>query len=348
MGRSARNRWVKSTAWHPRARTCLRPRPTELSPELEGLLRRATVARETAASSEGGGSIPRATPDRASRPADAEAGGGTTGGPATSTTATHVAPSAEAPRLVAEPVALFRWPGDFLSPFADRLLLAYALITVLLATTGYTLVDIGFRMREQQAEAAGASALASFFLWMIAAVVHLAAMISAGVLANQTIEGAAYHRSDFHPPEIGVLDWLSSFLVVGVSFWAGMLPGILLGEVFLLAGGGFFSLIFCGLMTAAVLAPIGILSAYYNGSAFRIFSSDVVQTLRTHRDGWLRFYSWMAVWLIAFLLSFLLLWIPTLIGSLLASVAQVALGVLIARTIGLLAHAFIGRWMQSD
>ena len=95
------------------------------------------------------------------------------------------------------------------------------------------------------------------------------------------------------------------------------------------------------------LMPIGVLSAYYNGSAIKIFSPVVVQTVRTHSDGWIRFYRWMAVWLAVLLVGMVLGLVP-LLGPVVFALVLSVVVVLVGRTIGLLAQAFIINWVADE
>jgi hypothetical protein len=167
----------------------------------------------------------------------------------------------------------------------------------------------------------------------------------AGVVVNQLVEAAAYKRAVFHPPEIGVVPWITSFLVVGTSIWAASLIGMVLGRLVAAATG----LTWLGwIITAActfALVPVGILSAYYNGSPIQLLSPTVIRTMATHRDGWLRFYKWMAIWLGLSILVSTFSYVPG-VGGVLLSFSMAAIVVLVGRTIGLLAQAFIINWVE--
>jgi hypothetical protein len=98
-----------------------------------------------------------------------------------------------------------------------------------------------------------------------------------------------------------------------------------------------------------MLAPIGILSAYYNGSALQIIAPKVIGTIGTQTAGWLRFYLWMALWIALFCLAWVLRAIPnSWVNGLLCGLAQSACLVLLGRTIGLLAQSFINFWISDS
>jgi hypothetical protein len=244
----------------------------------------------------------------------------------------------------------FKWPEKFLVIFTDLNALQFLGFVGILLTLGYVIGDWGMGLVNFKDHpdstiypyrAFGAGVIVG------AAALLVIAMFLAGIMINQLIEGAAYKRSLFHPPELGLMELLSSFMVVGVSFWAGMLPGIVLGNLFWSSTRVWWLTMLVSFGTAFFLAPIGILAAYYNGSAVQILSSEVLGTIRTRTAGWMRFYAWMALWVFLFCLSFLLLWIPpSLVGCTLTGFAQAACLVLIGRTIGLLAQAFINFWIE--
>jgi hypothetical protein len=187
------------------------------------------------------------------------------------------------------------------------------------------------------------------FVLVVSLAIHVVAMFLAGVMVNQLVEAAAYKRNLFHPPEVTPAGLVSSFLTVGVSFWAGMLPGVVLGQLFFGVTRFWWLSLAVTFATAFLLAPIGILGAYYNGSAFQIISSDVIRTVRTHTAGWIRFYSWMALWIAMYCAAWLFRLIPmTLISSTLCALVEAASLLLMGRTLGLLAQAFINFWVQND
>lgn len=244
----------------------------------------------------------------------------------------------------------FKWPEKFLVIFTDVNALQFLGFVGILLTLGYVISDWGMGMVNfKDHPDSTIYPYRPFGLAIIsgAAALHLLAMFLAGIMINQLIEGAAYKRSLFHPPELGLMELLSSFMVVGVSFWAGMLPGFILGNLFWSTTRIWWLTLLVAFGTAFFLAPIGILSAYYNGSAVQILSSEVMNTVRTRTAGWMRFYAWMALWVLLFCVSILLRLIPpSLVGSTLTGFAQAACLVLIGRTIGLLAQAFINFWID--
>lgn len=246
----------------------------------------------------------------------------------------------------------FKWPEQFLCVFRDLGALQFVAMVATMLALGYIVIDWGTALsRFQDVAQSGVKPyqLFGFGVVMIAGAIHLIAMVLAGIMINQTVEGAAYKRNVFHPPELDVGGLLSSFLIVGVSFWAGMLPGVVLGQLFWGATGRWWLTYVVAFVTAFVLAPIGVLGAYYNGSAFQIVSSEVVRSIRTNTAGWIRFYSWMAAWIVLFCLGWMFRMIPSsLIGSSLCGITQACSLLLMGRTLGLLAQAFINFWIDAD
>ncbi len=338
--------------FEPGSEDMLKPRSEALSPELLELVRKTTpVTNKTdvgSASKVGTASIPVLPISR---------------GPAKPTAGQHrppaerpgdaaLLPHVEAPRPPLERLTesqQFQWPERFLCAFKDLNVLQFAGIVAILLALGYMVIDYGFWLARITENEGHPYRVFGILALPFAGGLHFFAMLLSGVLINQLIEGAAHRRSVFHSPEMRMSDLASSVLPVAISFWAGMLPGIVLGQLFWAASGYWWMTYVVAFMTAFLLSPIGILGAYLNGSPFQIWSSEVIQTIRTQTAGWLRFYCWMALWIFLFCLSWLFRLIPpSAIGSTICGVAQAACLVLIGRTIGLLAQSFINFWVAQD
>ncbi len=243
----------------------------------------------------------------------------------------------------------FKWPEQFLNIFRDLNALQFAGIIAIILSLGYIVSDFGLYLWRYTENDAFQYRIFGAGVLGIAGGMHFVAMLLSGVMVNQAVEGAAHKRNVFHPPELGVMELSSSFLVVGVSFWAGMLPGVVLGQLFWGATSQWWMTYVVAFGTAFLLAPIGILGAYYNGSALQIVSSEVFQSVRHQTAGWIRFYSWMGLWILLFCLAWMLRVIPpTFVGSTLCGIVQAASLLLMGRTIGLLAQAFINFWIDAD
>ncbi len=243
----------------------------------------------------------------------------------------------------------FQWPEKFLCAFKDLNVLQFAGIVAILLSIGYVVIDYGFWLSRYTENEGQPYRVFGMLLLPLAGGFHFFAMLLGGVLINQLIEGAAYKRSVFHVPGMALTELFSCLLPVGISFWAGMLPGVVLGQLFWAASGYWWMTYVVAFVTAFLLAPIGILGAYYNGSPFQIWSSEVIQTIRTQTAGWIRFYCWMALWIFLFCMSWLFRLIPpSPVGATICGVAQAVFLVLIGRTIGLLAQSFINFWIKQD
>jgi hypothetical protein len=243
----------------------------------------------------------------------------------------------------------FKWPEQFLCVFKDFGVLQMAALIALFTIVCASIGSYGLYLMQFEENNARPYVVFGIPVMIMAGAIGFGTSLFAAVMVNQLIEGAAYKRSVFHPPELGALELLNSLLPVAVSFWAGMLPGIVFGQIIGAVFHRWWVSFVVAFATAFFLAPIGILSAYYNGSPFQIYSSEVVQTVRTKTSGWMRFYSWLGLWVFLYCVSAAFNFLPGgLLGIVLSAVAQTVFVVLIGRTIGLLAQSFINFWIDQD
>lgn len=337
----------------PASEDLLRPRVEALPPEIMDLVQQSyqvPIAPAPGTPPPTPAATPAASPKKVTAPAAAPRPAHVTL-PATEAELPHVeAPPPPMERMT--PSQLFKWPEQFLAIFKDLNALQFLGIVAVMLSLGYVVIDWALWLisyRETAESPIQPYRVFGYFALMFAGAIHFFAMFLSAIMVNQAVEGAAHKRSLFNPPELGVMELVSSFLVVGVSFWAGMLPGIVLGQLFW-GATRWWSLMFVGAFgTAFLLAPIGILGAYYNGSAFQILSSDVLRSVGRQTAGWIRFYSWMGVWIVVFCLAWVFRAIPvSLIGGTMCGVVQAASILLMGRTIGLLAQAFINFWIEDQ
>ncbi len=242
---------------------------------------------------------------------------------------------------------LFRFPHQFIAPFRDTNLLAYLLMLTLMTAGGWYTFSYARSLLITEESLGSLTHVFGIIVGIFSAVLGLAWTVLACVVINQLVQAAAYERSVFDPPEVGVHAWFSSFLVVGVSLWASSVPGGILGTLTANVIGMLWPIFIFTLTSVFLFAPVGILSAYYNGSPFKVISSDVLATFVTHRDGWLRFYAWMAIWLVVDFMSLIFGLIPV-VGIPIEAFIDAVCVVLVGRTIGLLAQAFIVNWVADD
>ena len=136
-------------------------------------------------------------------------------------------------------------------------------------------------------------------------------------------------------------EWLGNFLVVMVSCWASLLPGVLLGFLLYKLTNLFFLLPFLASISAFALMPLFVISSFRNESAINIFSPDVIQTFSSESKQWIDAYKMFAATLGLFFVSIVVLWLPGFLFCLLGASLQVVAVTIFSILVGLLARGLV-------
>ncbi len=92
-------------------------------------------------------------------------------------------------------------------------------------------------------------------------------------------------------PGLSFLDWVFDCFYIVNCLFVAVLPGVLLGQLPVLAGlGSQWIAVVLGSLTAIVIFPILLLSVLDNGSPLGLWSSDVIRSLRRNRPTVQQFY----------------------------------------------------------
>ena len=136
-------------------------------------------------------------------------------------------------------------------------------------------------------------------------------------------------------------EWMGSFIVVAVSMWAALLPGMLGGYFFWRLTGWFVFMPLFGAISAFSLAPILLISSFYNESAFNMFSDTIIGTLTKQQAKWTAAYQQFAIVLAIFVGGLLVVFIPSLLFAFLGATIQIGAVIMFAVLLGLHAKTVI-------
>jgi len=159
----------------------------------------------------------------------------------------------------------------------------------------------------------------------------LVALMTGGLVFQQSGD----RRPRFEEwPGFGMGEWGEAFLFFCVSLWLGSLPGLLMGLPLMFSNLPGLAMVVAAL-SAALFSPPLLLAAWYNGSAFQVYSKDVFRQFRGKNTHWLRYLpGCMAAWIL-FGIGYGVLWIPLPFTSFLGAALHVAATILFATITGL-------------
>ncbi len=199
----------------------------------------------------------------------------------------------------------------------------------------------------------GSSNAAASMIWIIfPGVLGVLAALSGCWLAFVTGALVFQQSGDRRPryaqwPGFGLGDWSEAALFWGVGLWLGALPGLLLGTPFLFMSGLQGLTILLAFLSASLLSPLLMLSAWYNGSPFKVYSRDVVKRFRGSEIHWLRYLPGCIAAGLVFAIGYGTLWIP-LPGSSLAGAILVVTAVILLATFSGLYCGLMARRIERE
>ena len=210
------------------------------------------------------------------------------------------------------------------------LALAYAMVDSVWRTTNKVDLDWGGKVTEAIPAAFGAFLCFATAMWFLC--------ISFSVLMASVANGDKKVREwvGFAPSE-----WLGSFLVVLVSAWAAMLPGVLLSFFLQKLTGFFFLVPLLTTISGFALLPLFLISSFHNESVTNIFNPVIIQTLSSQTDAWIVAYKVFGIALGVVLFGLIVLWIPSIVFCFVGAAIQVAGITVFSILIGLLAKSLI-------
>ena len=136
-------------------------------------------------------------------------------------------------------------------------------------------------------------------------------------------------------------EWLGNFLVVLVSSWAALLPGVMLGFFLSKLTSVFFFLPLLAAVSAFALMPLFVISSFRNESPFNIFSPDIVQTFSSESKQWIDAYKIFAAILGLFFVGMLVLLIPGFLFCIAGAALQVIAVTVYSIFVGFLARGLV-------
>jgi hypothetical protein len=148
-------------------------------------------------------------------------------------------------------------------------------------------------------------------------------------------------------PGYGLGDWGEAALFWGVGLAVGAAPGLLIGTPLLFMTGTQGVTLLLGFLFACLLSPPLLVSAWYNGSPFKIYARDVVKRFRGSEVHWLRYLPGSAAAGLCFAAGYGVLWIP-FAGSSLVGAALIALGVVLLATFSGLYCGLMSRRIERE
>ena len=124
-------------------------------------------------------------------------------------------------------------------------------------------------------------------------------------------------------PGFSFSDWLGPIAFFMFSFWLGMMPGGLFGLLMSIVFEMRLLILIGATFSGFLLAPVFLMSACYNGSAFQIFSKDVFETFGTESVQWLMYVPYVFAAWVCFVIGTLILLLPTIIFATMGAGIQV-------------------------
>lgn len=203
------------------------------------------------------------------------------------------------------------------------------------------------------ADGSGTSQAAANMIWIIFPGLLGAAAAMAGAWLALVTGALVFQQSgDRRPryaqwPGFGLGDWSEAALFWGVGLWLGALPGLLVGTPFLFMSGLQGLMILFAFISACLLSPPLLLSAWYNGSPFKVYARDVVKRFRGSEIHWLRYLPGTVAAAVVFAAGYGILWMP-LPGSSLLGAAFAVTGVILLATFSGLYCGLMARRIERE
>lgn len=135
-------------------------------------------------------------------------------------------------------------------------------------------------------------------------------------------------------PGFAPTEWVGPAFFWAVGIWLGALPGILMGALLWWAKLGVLSLPLMA-FSAMLLAPLLLLSAWYNGSPFQVVSGEVLARFRGGQTDWLKYLPASMIALVVFSTGHAITCISGMIACFLGAGLEVAAVLLFATVSGL-------------
>jgi DNA-directed RNA polymerase subunit RPC12/RpoP len=103
-------------------------------------------------------------------------------------------------------------------------------------------------------------------------LIYLAVIAHSNSIILNAVEGTseAEEGLDLSPSE-----WFGRFIYVAPSFFAGALPGFVMGQAIFIGGGSFAWVVVFGILSGILITPVFIASAMYNGNPWQLVSGEV-------------------------------------------------------------------------
>ncbi len=164
---------------------------------------------------------------------------------------------------------------------------------------------------------------------LLGGIFWVASFALLGLTCSQVFEKAVEKRSQFDSdPGWAWQDWGAGFLYLLVCLFVGGLPGAIVGTFLALAFESLLALQILWSLSAMVVAPVILASAYYNGSPYLIVAPAVLKNLRGDNLDWLRYLPaalgcWLA-WIASLLLADIGGVLFSMLGALVGVVAWIA------------------------
>jgi hypothetical protein len=223
--------------------------------------------------------------------------------------------------------------GKFLlKGFKSQELLARAGMLVIVLSIAYLGMSFSYGLIQSENSV---TSMLGFIPAFLSGGIMIGAMIFIGVFMHTIILQAAYDDTKAADwPDLDIGEWMGQFLFVGFAFWASALPGVMFGLVLVQLTGMIGLLTVCMGISALVLGPGLMMSAFYNGSFFKIVSPEIFQSFNKFPRQWAVFYAWIGVFLLTFLFAGLIGLINVCGVSILIAIVHTLLVVGFSRLIG--------------
>lgn len=227
------------------------------------------------------------------------------------------------------------WLSSIASVFRDPNLLLRALVCFAFLALAYIFIDSAWSFNtSDMGPLDGLLMMGSYIMAFLTFV--FAVLLTVSVAGNivrwstQDLESSEDRWDAVNPKPM-----LASFVAIGGSIAVGAAPGIILGTFFFLVTNSFIGVYLLGLMSAMALSPPCLLSSYHNDSPFQFYSKPALETFKTRKLEWARFYIGSVVVFLALVVCMLLLFINFFVVSAVVASITIALGFAYARMLGI-------------
>ncbi len=192
------------------------------------------------------------------------------------------------------------WLGECLTPFREmHSLIRLALFTLLMGTA-YLIISAGAGWFTEEANQL--QMFMGFGIMAFGGIMLVLILMMVGITGNAIVRVSLERRGSMGEwPDFSLADLLSQFLYLGTSFWVAAVPGLIVGQVVWLSTNNAGLMFFITVSSSLMLAPIFLSSVVYNESPWQIFSPEVLGSLGTLKNRWIRFF--LAAILISALLA---------------------------------------------